>query len=180
MRPITKAGLSLVALIGIGQALLIAALLWPITPVVTAYRTGGPAMRWLALGLTAGVALVFVVMLLVALFRQSTTNQLVLTDDRGTLSLSRQALENAVAKAIIDAHPVKGVAVTVKLHARQQAATVDVVADSLSHTDLAAEGQRIEATAKHKAAETLGVPVKRVRVSMHPANQAGKRRARVL
>lgn len=180
MKPITKAGLALVAIVGIAQALLTAALLWPLRPVVAVYVASGQVSRWIMLGLTAVACLTFIVILLVALLRHSTTNQLVMPGAQGNLSMSRQAVENTVAKAIATDHPVKSVDVSVTMNQRKQSAKVNVEAYSLRNSDLIAEGKRIEETVKRKITDILGVPVAQVKVKLHTADQAPSNVSRVL
>ncbi len=180
MRPITKAGLSLVAILGILQALLVGVLIWPLKPLAAWLVINSQYLRWSLLALTVVVLLTFVVMLLVAILRQATTTQLVVKSDHGRLFLSRQAVANAVAKAVVSNHPVKDIDVDVKMLGRQQATKVAVEAFSLRNTDLAEEGKRIEATVKQKLTEMLGIAAKSVRVTLHPATSTPKKVTRVL
>ncbi|WP_390406319.1 alkaline shock response membrane anchor protein AmaP [Lacticaseibacillus jixiensis] len=170
MRPITKLGLGFVAVLGLLQAALVALWFWPVAGFLRWY---GP-LRYVMLGLTAVVAVVFVVMLLVAIFRRPTTNHLRMPNARGELALSKDAVANTVAKAVAQEHAVKGVDVDVAMHQRRQEASVNVEAYSLSNVDLKEEGKRIEATVIQKVTELLGVSVKKVKVVLHPAQHADR------
>lgn len=180
MRPITKFGLSLVAIAGIAQTIIVAAVAWPISPLALWLYTGNQYLRITLLGLTAVVLLTFLVMLLVAVFRQSTTAHLVMRSDQGQVMLSRKALANTVAEAVSREHPLKNISVDVKMLQRNQAAKVQIEAHSRKNTGLAEEGKQIEQVAKQKLAETLGVAVKSVKVILHPASQPLKDTPRVL
>lgn len=180
MRPITKIALSIVAILGILQALLVAAISWPLDPFATWLLASNQYLRWGLLGLTAVVLLTFIVMLLVALLRRSTTTHLTVKSDQGNLSLSRQAVANTVAKAVAREHPVKNVNVDVKMLKRKQAAKVFVEANSLNDRDLTQEAARIEATAKQKLTQTLGIATKSVQVTLHPATATSNNAAKVL
>lgn len=180
MRPITKVVLGFVAIIGILQALLVATLAWPLNPLATWLVVTDQYLRWGLLGLSAVVLATFIVMLLVSILRQSTSTHLVVKSKQGNLSLSRQAVANVVAKSVASEHPVKNVSVDVKMLNRQQVAKVSVEASSLNNTDLAEEGKRIEATAKQKLMETLGIATKGVHVTLHPATATPRNANRVL
>ncbi|WP_204122718.1 alkaline shock response membrane anchor protein AmaP [Lacticaseibacillus mingshuiensis] len=179
MRPLTKVALVLVALLGICQTLLIAAYFWPVAAVDTWLLDHWSISRILMLTLTSLVFIVFVAMLLVALFRRSIHQELVMTGDRGSLAISRQAVESAVAKAVAKEHAVKGVSVDVTMH-KKEAAKVMVEAISMSGQSLAAQGQRIEETARAKVVQLLGTEVKKVKVHLMPVSQAPRGTARVL
>ncbi|WP_203623389.1 alkaline shock response membrane anchor protein AmaP [Lacticaseibacillus sp. 866-1] len=179
MRPLTKAGLGMVAIIGLVQALAVMALTWPLAGVRTWLLLYWQPAHWVLFGLAAFVGLAFLIMLLVAVLRPSTTTKLVLANDRGDLSVSKQAVENAVAKAVAAAHPVKGVTVDAKMHKTQvKQATID--AYSLEPTNLKTQVEGIEATAQGKLERLLGVPVKKIKVNLHPGTKAPDNAARVL
>lgn len=179
MRPLTKALLGLVAVIGIVQALAVMALTWPLAGARSVLLFYWHPAHWVLFGLAAFVGLAFLIMLVVAMVRPSTSNKLVLANDRGALSVSKQAVENAVAKAVAAAHPVKGVTVDAKMHKTQvKQATID--AYSLESTDLKTQSEAIEATAQTKLERLLGVPVKKIKVNLHPGTKAPGNVARVL
>lgn len=169
MRPITKISLAIVALIGILQAGLVATLVWPLNPLAAWLTVSRPALRWSLLGLSAVVLATFVVMLLVAVLRQATTTKLIVKSPQGQLVLSRQAVANTIAQAIVSDHAVKNVNVDVQLLKHRQTVKVFVEATSLQGSDLTTVGKQIEATARKKVTQTLKLTAKSVQVSLHPA-----------
>lgn len=179
MRPITKALLGLVAVIGIGQSLAVMALTWPLPGARAWWLHYFQPLHWVLFGLAAFVGLTFVILLLTAVFTRSTTSKLVLTNDRGTLSVSKQAVENAVAKAVVATHPVKGVTVAATMH-KSQIKKAAIEAYSIDPNDLRGQAEEIERTAQAKLERLLGVPVKHLSVRLHPGAAAPGKAARVL
>ncbi|KRN23540.1 alkaline shock response membrane anchor protein AmaP [Lacticaseibacillus camelliae] len=179
MRPLTKALLGLVAVIGIVQALAVMALTWPLAGVRAWLLVYWQPAHWVLFGLAAFVGITFLIMLLVAVLRPATTTKLTLASDQGDLSVSKRAVENTVAKAVAAEHPVKGVAVAATMHkSHVKQATID--AYSLDPTDLKAQAAGIEKTAQTKLEHLLGVPVKKIKVNLHPGAKAPGNAARVL
>ena len=78
-------------------------------------------LRPTMIGLTGLVALVFLIMLLVAIFRRSTAQSLILAGEDGDLTLDKSAIENTVAKAVVAQHFAKSVAVAVSIRKKQVA-----------------------------------------------------------
>ncbi|KRO17851.1 hypothetical protein IV56_GL001978 [Lacticaseibacillus saniviri JCM 17471 = DSM 24301] len=165
--------LGIVAVIGILQALLVGAMLWPVEPINRWLITYWSEMRMSLLVASAVVLVTFVVILLVALLRRSSVQDLTLSSNQGDVVISKRAIENMVSKTISSRHPVKNVVVDVDLYQRRSATKVKVDAHSLKQTELAEEGKRIEQTAKDKLAEVLGVPVKHATVHVHAAQETG-------
>ncbi|MFD1393279.1 alkaline shock response membrane anchor protein AmaP [Lacticaseibacillus jixianensis] len=179
MRPITKALLGLVAVVGIVQSLAVMALTWPVTAVRAWLLLYWQPLHWVLFGLAAFVGLAFLIMLLAAVLTRSTTTNLVLANDRGDLSVSKQAVENAVAKSVAATHPVKGVAVAATMH-KSAVKKAEIDAYSLEPTDLKAQAEAIKQTAHDKLEQMLGVPVKQIKVHLHPGAAASGKTARVL
>ena len=178
MRGITKIALFIIALIGLGQSLLVAAYLWPLPPVDSWLDIYWPTSRWVMLGMSAVVFATFVVLLLLALFRRSTVSDLVIQNQQGQLKLSRQAIESSVAKAIVTEYPVRHADVAVKL-TRDNVAHATVSASLADETGMADLGKAIEDTVKQRLHNLLGVEVKKVTVKILPQRQLN-RTARVL
>lgn len=168
MRPLTKIGLGLMALLLLIAAGLVAAYWWPLLPLQTVMQHYPLVTRFIMLGLAAIVALIGVIFLLVALLRRTTHRQLILPQKRGQVSVSQQAVENAVTRAVKQQHDVRAVDVQVALNQRD-GARAKITADPRSPTDLVALAKAIEATAKQQLTNVLGVPAKHVKVSLKPA-----------
>ncbi|KRM87257.1 alkaline shock response membrane anchor protein AmaP [Lacticaseibacillus thailandensis] len=178
MRPLTKLGLGLIAIVGLATTAAFAATLWPVPNLLALYTTQTNWLRPLLLGMVAVTAVTFVVMLLMAIFRRSTTQRLALATPNGQLTMDRQAVEHAIAKAVAANHPVRDADVTVTMHERS-VHHVAVDATPLQRQQLATLATGIEQTVKDVLANTLGVPVQRVSIHLTPVN-ARQRPAKVL
>ncbi|WP_462399225.1 alkaline shock response membrane anchor protein AmaP [Lacticaseibacillus pantheris] len=179
MRPLTKLFLGIVAIVGLLDAAAFALLLWPVPEAVTYYQDQSQWLQPTLLALTGVTAAVFVIMLLVAILRRSTTSRLALQTPSGELTLDRRAVENTVTKAIVAHHPVGQVDVSVTMR-RRQVTRMQVNATSIQRDGLTALATDIEQTAKDAVTASLGVPVKRVNVHLEPAGQQQKGAVRVV
>jgi len=179
MKPITKVLFGIVAICGLLQSIGFGLLLWPNREFTRFYVQQAGWLRPVMIGLTGLVILVFVIMLLVAIFRRSTANALILAGDDGDLTLDKSAIENTVAKAIVDRHFAKSVDVDVSIR-KKQVARMRIEAFSGNVKELKQEAQRIEETARQKLQACLGVPVKHVRVHLLPATKVKAKTARVI
>ena len=179
MKPLTKVLIGIVAVCGLIQSIGFGLLLWPSREFTRFYLQHVIWLRATMLGLTALVTLVFIVMLLVAVFRRSTANALILAGEDGDLTLDKSAIENTVAKAIVAQHFAKSVDVGVSIR-KKQVARMRIEAFSGNAKDLKQEAQRIEETAREKLQACLGIPVKHVRVHLLPITKVKARTARVI
>ncbi|WP_127848745.1 alkaline shock response membrane anchor protein AmaP [Lacticaseibacillus hulanensis] len=179
MRSVVKFGLGLVAVIGLLQALLVAAYVWPVVPIDTWLDNYWVITRWILLGMTAVVFATFLVLLLIAVLRRTTTDQLVIKHDRGSIKLSRRAIESSVAKAVAAEYPVRSVDVDVKMH-KKQVARAEVTTALTTSAAALDVGKAIEATVKTHLRELLGVDVAQVMVKIIPQKQMDKSVARVV
>jgi metal-sulfur cluster biosynthetic enzyme len=84
------------------------------------------------------------------------------------VSVSQQAIENAVTRAVKRQHDLRAVAVQVALNPRD-GARAKIIAEPRQATDLIALAKAIEATAKHQLTSSLGVDAKQVKVTLRPA-----------
>ena len=98
MKPITKVLFGIVAICGLLQSIGFGLLLWPNREFTRFYVQQAGWLRPVMIGLTGLVILAFAIMLLVAIFRRSTANALILAGDDGDLTLDKSAIENTVAK----------------------------------------------------------------------------------
>ena len=121
MRPITKIMLGIIAVGGLLQSVGFGLLLWPSREFTRFYLQQVVWLRPTMIGLTGLVALVFLIMLLVAIFRRSTARSLILAGEDGDLTLDKSAIENTVAKAVVAQHFAKSVAVAVSIRKKQVA-----------------------------------------------------------
>ena len=179
MKPITKGLFGLVAVCGLLQSVGFGLLLWSNRDFTRFYLQQAVWLRPLMIGLTGLVLLVFLIMLLVAIFRRSTANALILAGDDGDLTLDKSAIENTVAKAIVARHFAKSVDVDVSIR-KKQVARMRIAAFSGNGKELKQEAKQIEETARQKLQECLGVPVKHVRVQLLPATKVKAKTARVI
>ena len=175
MRPITKIMLGIIAVGGLLQSVGFGLLLWPSREFTRFYLQQVVWLRPTMIGLTGLVALVFLIMLLVAIFRRS----LILAGEDGDLTLDKSAIENTVAKAVVAQHFAKSVAVAVSIR-KKQVARMRIEAFSGNSKDLKAEAKQIEETARQKLQACLGIPVKHVRVHLLPATKVKAKTARVI
>ena len=76
MRPLTKLFLGIVAIVGLLDAAAFALLLWPVPEAMTYYQDQSQWLQPTLLALTGVTAAVFVILLLVAILRRSTTSPL--------------------------------------------------------------------------------------------------------
>lgn len=179
MRPITKIMLGIIAVGGLLQSVGFGLLLWPSREFTRFYLQQVVWLRPTMIGLTGLVALVFLIMLLVAIFRRSTARSLILAGKDGDLTLDKSAIENTVAKAVVAQHFAKSVAVAVSIR-KKQVARMRIEAFSGNSKDLKAEAKQIEETARQKLQACLGIPVKHVRVHLLPATKVKAKTARVI
>ncbi|MDK7182144.1 alkaline shock response membrane anchor protein AmaP [Lacticaseibacillus rhamnosus] len=179
MKPITKVLFGIVAICGLLQSIGFGLLLWPNREFTRFYVQQAGWLRPVMIGLTGLVILAFAIMLLVAIFRRSTANALILAGDDGDLTLDKSAIENTVAKAIVDRHFAKSVDVDVSIR-KKQVARMRIEAFSGNVKELKQEAQAIEETARQKLQACLGVPVKHVRVHLLPATKVKAKTARVI
>jgi len=92
MRPITKIMLGIIAVGGLLQSVGFGLLLWPSREFTRFYLQQVVWLRPTMIGLTGLVALVFLIMLLVAIFRRSTAQSLILAGEDGDLTLDKSAI----------------------------------------------------------------------------------------
>lgn len=167
MRLITKIILAIVAVIGIIEALVVAAFWWPIPWIRLGLLRYAPVSRVGILTLAGIVFAASLILLLVALLRRTRQPKLSVERDRGRVSVSQQAVENAVARAVKTEHNVKDVDVQVALHQRD-GARAKITADPRQPADLVELAKAIETTARQQLTNVLGVPAKHVAVTLRP------------
>ncbi|MFC6171461.1 alkaline shock response membrane anchor protein AmaP [Loigolactobacillus jiayinensis] len=174
MRPILKVGLAILAIFGLLQAVWFSLLVEPTgrwAGQLWQWQQMQPGVAWFGVGLAVLAGVVFLALLLLAVFKRSTTSQLSVSTDRGQLNLSRSAIEKSVKYAVQQQHSVTDVQVKVQLR-KNAAATAQVAATVLQKkTDMVGTSKAIEVTAKNELATRLGVPVKKVNVHLLTADQ---------
>lgn len=179
----TKWLLLLASLIGLLQTAWFTALVYPIPRLsnwVTTWQEQLTWSRWLGIGLGVISGLVFLGLLLLALFRRKTVKQLNYHTDHGTLSLNKQAVEKNVQHAIKQQHPVDQVKVSVKLAKNKKKTTADIKATTAADQNLVQRSQAIKQTAATALENSLGVRVKKVTVHLTPQQNEAPKAARVV
>lgn len=171
MRPITKIVLAIIALLVLLQAAIVVGIAWPIPAIDDFTAVHWSWLRIVLLTLTAITAAAALLLLLGVLFRRSSTRDLHIKTARGELVMSKKAVEKSVATAVAKTHDIKNVGVQLQLR-RQQVTKATIRVTQWQVQDAKSLGDAIEATVRHQLAQTLGVPVRRVRVRVKQADRA--------
>lgn len=175
--------LLLASLIGLLQTVWFTALVYPIPKLsswLTTWQEQLSWSRWLGIGLGVISGLVFLGLLLLAIFRRKTVKQLNYHTDHGTLSLNKQAVEKNVQHAITQQHPVGQVKVNVKLAKKTKKTTADIKATTATDQNLVQLSQEVKQTAAAALESSLGAPAKKVTVHLTPQQNEAPKAARVL
>ncbi len=179
MKGITKLALFLVALVGILQSLIVLAYFWPLRPLNTWLNRYATITRWSIIGMSAVVCGLCAVLLLIAVFRRSTVNELIIKNDRGHIQLSKTAIEKGIAALIVAKCPVRSVDVALKMH-RNFVGSARVTISLVDQQQVTNIGQSIENTVKARLHELLDLDVKRVDVKILSPQQLRQQSAKVL
>ncbi|MCH4170071.1 MAG: alkaline shock response membrane anchor protein AmaP [Lactobacillus sp.] len=173
MRKTAKILLSLVALFGLLQVVWFAALVYPI-PTVSAWLAPwrqNSLYQYIGLGLAAFSALVFLTLLMIALFRRQTTRQLSFDSNKGQLNIDQGAVAKTIRHTVAENYPVQNVDVAVRLVKRQKAAVATVDAVLFHSENLVGISQAIKEAVVTQLQQSLGVPVKKVTVNLQAATE---------
>ncbi|ANK61619.1 alkaline shock response membrane anchor protein AmaP [Loigolactobacillus backii] len=174
MRGRTKGALLLLSLLGILQTVWFTALIYPLPYLsneIIQWQNTYDWVRWIGLILGIISGLIFLGLLLIALFRRQTTNQLTYQTDRGQLNINQKSVEKSVQYAVASKHNARNVSATVRLNKRKKTATALVEAVTSDTKNLVHESQQIEQTVSKTLSASLGVPVKKVTVNLKPAER---------
>ncbi|WP_416353575.1 alkaline shock response membrane anchor protein AmaP [Agrilactobacillus fermenti] len=181
MRMGTKVFLIIVALLGLIQTVWFAALVYPIpnfTRYILPFREVA-IIGYIGLGFAILSALVFLGILLVAIFRRRTTNKLSFQTNKGQLNIDKQAVAKTIKHTVATEYPVRDVDVNVQLAKNKQAAISEVTAYVTDPNDMVDTSAAIKKSVQRQLKEALGIPAKKVTVNLHLASE-NKRVARVV
>ncbi|ASN60901.1 alkaline shock response membrane anchor protein AmaP [Latilactobacillus curvatus] len=177
MNKLTKVVISLASLLGLCQVAWFITLIYPLQQSNKQFMH----LSWLpeqwvgnfGLGLGVLSGLIFLYLLLLALFSPPKKRQMIIKTDKGELALSRKAVEKTVTQAIIEKHRVKEVLVHTSFKGRHPKVTADVQAVAVDRNDLDQQARAVKETVQQALQTIFEMPIKAVNVKLSPlSNQA--------
>lgn len=172
MNKLTKTMIGLASFLGLCQVAWFILLVYPLEFVdQQAINFNWLPEQWvnnIGLGLGVISGLIFLYLLLLALFSPPKNRQMIIKTDRGELALSRKAVEKTISQAIISKHRLKDVYVQTTFKGRQPKVSAEIKAKVLDNNDIDKQAMAVKETAQQALRQVFDMPIKAVNVKLVP------------
>ncbi|MDR7924807.1 alkaline shock response membrane anchor protein AmaP [Latilactobacillus sakei subsp. sakei] len=185
MNKLTKTVIGLASFLGLCQVAWFILLVYPLGLAdQQAINFNWLSEEWISnIGLGLGVisGLVFLYLLLLAIFSLPKKRQMIIKTNQGELALSRKAVEKTISQAIIEKHRFKDVYVQTVFKGRQPKVSADIQAKVLDNRDIDQQARAVKETAQQALKEVFDMPIKSVNVKLAPlVHDQGRTQSKVI
>lgn len=171
MKKISKGILIVASILGLLQVLWFVALTYPLVPVIN-WTNSLPISRdfffYTALVFAIISAIVFIVLMMYAIFVPTKHQEVSFNSSNGKLRISEDSIEKIITRKVREIPSLTKVDVDLKILGKNRQAKMFISALSSESQNLKQQGEQIKRIANEQLSQHLSIPIKKTTVDLKP------------